>query len=69
MPPNRKGPINLSAMIDESDDAPTQGARDVFALLAEQVSAVQARLRELLTSEVDAFNNQVRGSGLPAVGA
>ena len=58
----------LSAMVDESDDAPTQGALEVFALLSEQVGSAQRRLRELLEGEVAAFNALVRESNLPAVG-
>lgn len=59
---------NLSGMVDESDDAPTQGALAVFAQLSEQVSSAQLRLRELLGGDVAAFNELVRASGLPAVG-
>jgi hypothetical protein len=58
----------LSAMVDESDDAPTLGAQEVFALLHEQVGDVQRRLRELLDGDVAAFNDLVRAAGLPAVG-
>ncbi|HEV8192336.1 MAG TPA: hypothetical protein VGP82_12785, partial [Ktedonobacterales bacterium] len=59
---------SLSAMIDESDDVPTQGALGVFALLSEQAGSVQSRLHELLDGDVAAFNELVRASGLPAVG-
>jgi hypothetical protein len=60
---------NLSALIDESDDAPTQAAREVFALLGEQVGSAQCRLHELLDGDVAAFNDLVKASGLPAVSA
>ncbi len=60
--------VNLSAMADESDDAPTQGALDVFALLSEQIGSAQRQLHELLDTDVAAFNELVRASGLPAVG-
>jgi photosystem II stability/assembly factor-like uncharacterized protein len=59
----------LSNLIDESDDAPTQGAREVFAQLEEQVATGQARLRRLLEEEVRAFNDLVRASEIPPVGA
>jgi hypothetical protein len=55
-------------MIDESDNAPTQGAREVFVLLGEQVSAVLRRLQELLDGEVAAFNDLIQESALPAIG-
>ena len=55
-------------MADESDDAPTQGALDVFALLSEQIGSAQRQLHELIDTDVAAFNELVRASGLPAVG-
>jgi chromosome segregation ATPase len=58
----------LSAMVDESDDVPTQGALEVYALLSEQVGSVQRRIQELLDGDVAAFNELVRATGLPAVG-
>jgi photosystem II stability/assembly factor-like uncharacterized protein len=59
---------NLSGMVDESDNAPTQGALDVFALLSERVGSTRSRIDELLAGDVAAFNELVRVSGLPAVG-
>ncbi|HEX6796976.1 MAG TPA: hypothetical protein VF116_04575 [Ktedonobacterales bacterium] len=58
----------LSAMIDESDDTPTQGAREVYANLAEQVDERRQQLDALLAEEVAAFNGRVQAAGLPAVG-
>ncbi len=58
----------LSEMIDESDDAPTKGALEVFALLSGQFDSAQRRLHELLDSDVAVFNDLVRASGLPAIG-
>jgi photosystem II stability/assembly factor-like uncharacterized protein len=59
----------LSAMIDESDDAPTQGAREVYAQLNEQVSAALAKVRQLRDEEVKAFNDRLRSADIPVVGA
>jgi hypothetical protein len=59
----------LSTMIDESDDPPTQGAREVFALLGSQVEARRAELRQLVAEEVGRFNELVRAAGIPPVGA
>ncbi len=58
----------LSEMVDESDDAPTQGAIEVFAALSEQGDTVRRQLQELLDGDVAAFNTLVQTSGLPAVG-
>jgi hypothetical protein len=57
----------LSSMIDESDDAPTQGAYEVYDLLRGQVETQLARLRELLDGPVQSFNELVRSEQLPAV--
>ncbi|HEX6542436.1 MAG TPA: hypothetical protein VF040_11830 [Ktedonobacterales bacterium] len=57
----------LSAMVDESDDAPTQGALEVFSLLSDQAGSVRRQLQDLLNGDVAAFNELVRASGLPAV--
>ena len=59
----------LSVMIDESDHAPTQGATEVFATLSDQVSAARATFQRLLTTDVKAFNELVRASDVPPVGA
>ncbi|HEX5158686.1 MAG TPA: hypothetical protein VFW17_15845 [Ktedonobacterales bacterium] len=58
----------LSEMIDESDDAPTQGAVEVFAALNDQADIVRRQLQELLDGDVATFNKLVQTSGLPAVG-
>ncbi|HLZ22369.1 MAG TPA: hypothetical protein VKQ30_09620 [Ktedonobacterales bacterium] len=59
----------LSAMADESDDAPTQGAHEVFVLLQEQTRTELAQLRTLIAEDVTAFNEAVRASELPPVGS
>ncbi|HLJ80435.1 MAG TPA: hypothetical protein VKT52_03040, partial [Ktedonobacterales bacterium] len=59
----------LGAMSEESDDAPTQGAREVLALLREQTQAELEKLRGLVAGDVAAFNEQVRASDIPPVGA
>ncbi|HET9017484.1 MAG TPA: glycosyl hydrolase, partial [Thermomicrobiaceae bacterium] len=57
----------LSGMIDESDDRPTAGAREVYDMLAEQVQDVTARLRDVLERDLAAFNGAIESSGVPAV--
>ena len=61
--------VTLSSMIDESDDAPTQGAKEVYANLAEQVSERRAQLDRLLAEDVAQFSALIQSAGLPAVGA
>ncbi|MGZ3715554.1 MAG: glycosyl hydrolase, partial [Ktedonobacterales bacterium] len=59
----------LGSMIEESDDAPTKGSFEVFAMLSEQVQAQQAMVQHLIAEDVKAFNDRVRASEVPAVGA
>jgi photosystem II stability/assembly factor-like uncharacterized protein len=58
----------LSAMIDEADYAPTQGAREVYSVLAQQVSEQLQALQRAKGEEVRVFNEQVRSRELQPVG-
>jgi photosystem II stability/assembly factor-like uncharacterized protein len=60
--------MTLSGMIDESDDAPTQGAQEVFAQIGEGVESALAKLRRILAEDVGAFNDLLRASNVPPVG-
>ena len=57
----------LSAMIDESDDAPTRAAFDVYDMLRGQLESQQARLRDAMAGPVKAFSDAVRAEDIPAV--
>lgn len=59
----------LGSMIEESDDAPTKGSYEVFAMLSEQVKTRKSEVESLIATDVEAFNDQVRVSEVPAVGA
>ena len=59
----------LSGMIDESDDAPTQGAREVYTLLSEQVGVAREKLQRVIDEDIKSFNDHVRSLELPPVGA
>jgi hypothetical protein len=58
----------LSSMIDESDDAPTRGAIDVYEMLRGQLEAQLAHLEQALDGPVKAFNDLIRAESLPPVG-
>lgn len=60
---------SLSTMIDESDHAPTAGAREVYAQLAQGVQEQMDGLQRLLDTDVRAFNDLVRAEELAPVGA
>ena len=61
--------VTLSSMIDESDNAPTQGAREVYAQLAEQAQQQRTALKSALEEDVAAFNDLVATLKLPPIGA
>jgi photosystem II stability/assembly factor-like uncharacterized protein len=58
---------SLSSMIDESDDAPTRGAQDVYEMLRGQLETQLARLREVIDGPLAEFNNVIAREGLAAV--
>jgi predicted phage gp36 major capsid-like protein len=59
---------SLSSMIDESDDAPTRGAHEVYDMLAAQLETQLDRLRELMEGPVAEFNALLQREGVPPVG-
>ena len=59
--------VALSAMIDESDDRPTQGGQEVYAMLADQIEATTAQLRRTLTDDVAALNKKIVSATLPPI--
>ena len=59
--------VSLSIMIDESDDRPTQGGRDVYAMLADQVETTTAQLRRALFDDIAALNKKISSSALPPI--
>jgi hypothetical protein len=61
--------VALSGLIDESDDAPTQGAREVLAKLETQVQEQLTALHHVLEEDVRTFNELVSALELPPVGA
>jgi photosystem II stability/assembly factor-like uncharacterized protein len=57
----------LSSMIDESDDAPTRGAHELYEQLQAQLDAERRKLADLLDGPVKAFNELIQSLGLPAI--
>jgi photosystem II stability/assembly factor-like uncharacterized protein len=58
----------LSSMIDESDDAPTEGAFQVYEVLRAQLETQLARLREVVDGPVAELNAAIAREGIPAIG-
>jgi photosystem II stability/assembly factor-like uncharacterized protein len=57
----------LNTIIDESDDAPTQGAREVYDALRAQLEDQLRKLKDVLDGPVKSFNALVRSLDVPAV--
>lgn len=58
----------LSMMIDESDDPPTQSARQVFDELREIAQQQLARWQQMRENDIPAYNALIREAGVPAIG-
>jgi photosystem II stability/assembly factor-like uncharacterized protein len=59
--------LSLTSMIDESDHAPTEGARKVFATLVQQAEAEKAKLSQAVSEDVKQFSDLVASAKVPAV--
>jgi hypothetical protein len=59
--------IALSMMIDESDHAPTAGAVEVQAMLGDQLETVQARLRQVISSDVQKLVKMLESEKIPRI--
>ena len=59
----------LSSMIDESDDAPTRGAHEVYEQLRAQLDEQRRKLTEVLDGPVKAFNELVNSLNIPPITA
>lgn len=61
--------VALSVMIDESDDAPTQAAQELYAQLADQVESTQARLGQVVRDDIGQLNTLLSKSDVPVIDA
>jgi hypothetical protein len=57
----------LSSMIDESDDAPTRGAHDLYAQLRGQLEAQRRTLDEVLEGSARSFGDLVKSLDIPPI--
>ena len=57
----------LSGVVASADAAPTRQAREVFEDLSASLDTQLQRLRQLITTEVAAFNTLIRDSQVPAI--
>jgi hypothetical protein len=57
----------LSSMIDESDHAPTQGARDVYGVLSAELEQHRQRLASILDQRLPEFTELLRSLEIPPI--
>jgi hypothetical protein len=57
----------LSSMIDESDHAPTGGAREFYAELKTQLDAQRRKLKRVIDGPVKAFSDLIQKEGVPPI--
>lgn len=59
--------VALSVMIDESDDAPTQGAQELHAELGDQLESTQARLSHVVRDDVQKLNELLKSANVQLI--
>ena len=59
--------VALSGAVSSADAAPTSQSRQVFQDLSAELDAHRQRLRELIDTDVEAFNKLIRDSDVPAI--
>jgi hypothetical protein len=57
----------LAAIVESADTAPTQQSYEVFKSLAEEIDQQLARWKQVVSTDVPAFNDFVRQQNVPAV--
>jgi photosystem II stability/assembly factor-like uncharacterized protein len=59
--------VALSGVVASADAAPTRQARQVFEELSVHLAGQLQRLRELINTDVEAFNKLIREASVPAI--
>ena len=59
----------LAAVVGSADAAPTRQSQEVFAELSSQLDRQQARLRELLETDLASIEAALRAAGVPLIAA
>ncbi len=57
----------LAAVVSSGEAAPTRQSREVFDDLSARAAAQLQRLREVIDTDVAAFNTLIREAGTPAI--
>jgi photosystem II stability/assembly factor-like uncharacterized protein len=59
--------VALGGVVASADSAPTQASYEVFDMLSKQLDEQLAKWKQVLTSDVPAYNNLVRNQAVPAI--
>jgi len=57
----------LGGVVESADSAPTQASYDVFEMLSKQLDEQLSKWRQILTTDVPAYNDSVRKQEIPAI--
>jgi hypothetical protein len=59
--------VALGGVVDSADSAPTQASYDVFDMLSKQLDEQLAKWKQILSTDVPAYNDGVRKQDVPAI--
>ncbi|HZD96296.1 MAG TPA: hypothetical protein VE133_18685, partial [Candidatus Sulfotelmatobacter sp.] len=59
--------VALGGVVDSSDSAPTQASLEVFEMLSKQLDEQLAKWKQILSTDVPAYNDVVRKQDVPAI--
>ena len=59
--------VALGGVVGSADTAPTQQSYEVFDMLSKELDAQLAKWKEIVASDVPAYNNLVKQQDVPAI--
>lgn len=59
--------VALGGVVESSDSAPTQASLDVYEMLSKQVDEQMAKWKQIVTTDVPAYNDAVKKADIPAI--
>jgi hypothetical protein len=59
--------VALGGVVGSADSAPTQASYEVFDMLSKQLDEQMAKWKQILATDVPAYNDAVRKQEVPAI--
>ncbi len=59
--------VALGGVVESSDSPPTQASLDVYEMLSKQVDEQMAKWKQIVATDVPAYNDAVKKLDVPAV--